>query len=97
MTCEEKLEEARQELKILRKKFEILEKEQLCMESVYELFNKYTITSETDLQGRITYVSDPFLEISGYTKEELLGKDHNIVRHEDMPKEAFKQMWKTIK
>lgn len=97
MTCEEKLEEARQELKILRKKFEVLENEQLCMQGVYELFNKYTITSETDLKGRITYVSDPFLEISGYTKEELIGKDHSIVRHEDMPKEAFKEMWKTIK
>lgn len=60
MTCEEQLEEAHQELKILRKKFEVLKNEQLCMESVYELFNKYTITSETDLNGCITYVSELF-------------------------------------
>lgn len=69
MTCEEKLEEARQELKILRKKFEVLENEQLCMESVYELFNKYTITSETDLKGRITYVSDPFWKYQDIPKK----------------------------
>jgi len=58
--------------------------------------DKNVITSETDDKGIITYVSQAFCEISGYTKEELLGKPHNIVRHPDMPKEIFKELWKTI-
>lgn len=55
------------------------------------------IVSKTDLRGIITYVNERFCDISGYTKEELLGKSHNIIRHPDMPKEAFKSMWETIK
>ncbi len=54
------------------------------------------IISETDLNGIITYANRKFCEISGYTKEELVGKPHSIVRHPDMPKAAFKQMWDTI-
>jgi len=54
------------------------------------------IVSETDLKGNITYVNDKFCEVAKYTREELIGKPHNIVRHPDMPKEAFKQMWATI-
>jgi PAS domain S-box-containing protein len=97
MTCEQRLKEAHHELRNLKKRFEILQNEQQRMDRVYELFNTYTITSETDIHGRITYVSEPFLEISGYSKEELLGKNHNIIRHEDMPKETFEEIWKTIK
>ncbi|RLA80588.1 MAG: hypothetical protein DRG78_10685, partial [Epsilonproteobacteria bacterium] len=55
------------------------------------------ITSETDEKGIITYASQAFCEISGYSKEELIGQPHSIVRHPDMPKEAFKDMWNTIK
>jgi len=55
------------------------------------------IVSKTDTKGIITYVNYKFCEISGYSKEELLGKPHNIVRHPDMPKEVFENMWKTIK
>ncbi len=56
-----------------------------------------TIVSRTDLKGRITYVNSPFIEISGFTEEELLGKAHNIVRHPDMPPEAFQDLWDTLK
>jgi aerotaxis receptor len=54
------------------------------------------IISRTDLKGVITYVNDTFAKISGYTPEELIGKPHNILRHPDMPKSAFKEMWETI-
>ncbi|AXX92386.1 PAS domain-containing sensor histidine kinase [Malaciobacter molluscorum LMG 25693] len=55
------------------------------------------IVSKTDINGIITFVNDEFCKISGYTKEELLGKNHNIVRHPDVPKEHFKLLWETIK
>lgn len=55
------------------------------------------IVSETDEKGKILYANDDFCKISGYTKDELIGKPHNIVRHPDMPKAAFKDLWETIK
>ncbi|MEA3370980.1 MAG: PAS domain-containing protein, partial [Campylobacterota bacterium] len=54
------------------------------------------IVSKTDAKGIITYANDYFVEICGYTEEELLGQPHNIVRHPDMPKVAFKLMWDRI-
>ncbi|WP_297440728.1 HD domain-containing phosphohydrolase [Sulfurimonas sp.] len=58
--------------------------------------DRSSIVSKTDKKGKITYVNDKFCAISGYMAEELLGKPHNIVRHKDMPKSAFKEMWETI-
>lgn len=55
------------------------------------------IVSKTNPKGIITYVNDKFCEISGYTKEELIGKPHNIIRHPEMSREAFKNLWDTIK
>ncbi len=55
------------------------------------------IVSKTNPKGVITYVNDKFCEISGYAREELIGKPHNIIRHPDMPREAFKELWNTIK
>jgi methyl-accepting chemotaxis protein len=55
------------------------------------------IVSKTDLKGRITYVNRDFLEISGFTEQELIGEPHNLVRHPDMPPEAFEDLWKTLK
>lgn len=51
-----------------------------------------TIVSKTNLQGKITYVNDAFMKISGYTKDELLGKSHNIIRHPDVPSSVFKDL-----
>ncbi len=54
------------------------------------------IISKTDLKGIITYVNTPFCKLAGYSKDELIGKPHNIIRHPDMPKAAFKELWETI-
>ncbi len=54
------------------------------------------IVSKTDLQGAITYVNDEFCKASGYTREELIGKKHSIIKHPDTSKEVFKKMWETI-
>ncbi len=55
------------------------------------------IVSETNSKGIITFANEDFCKIAGYEKEDLLGKPHNIVRHSDMPKAAFKDLWKCIK
>ncbi len=54
------------------------------------------IVSETDEKGKIIYANNDFCTISGYSKEELIGKPHNLVRHAHMPKAAFSDLWKTI-
>ncbi len=55
-----------------------------------------TLVSTTDLKSRITYCNPAFIEVSGYEREELLGQPHNMIRHPDMPAEAFRDMWTTI-
>ncbi|NWF66586.1 MAG: response regulator [Campylobacterales bacterium] len=62
-----------------------------------KIVNEHIIVSKTDTRGMITYASRAFCAISGYDIDELIGKPHNIVRHPDMPKETFKDMWETIK
>ncbi len=54
------------------------------------------IVSKTDLKGRITYGNRIFIEFSGYTEAELLGAQHNIIRHPDMPRGVFRLLWETI-
>lgn len=54
------------------------------------------IVSKTDTKGRITYGNRIFIEFSGYTEAELLGTQHNIIRHPDMPRGVFKFLWDTI-
>ncbi len=54
------------------------------------------IISKTDLKGIITFVNSAFCKLAGYDKSELVGKPHNLVRHPDMPKAAFKKLWETI-
>ncbi len=55
------------------------------------------LVSETDEKGIINFANDDFCKIAGYELEDLLRKNHNIVRHQDMPKAAFKHLWDTIK
>ncbi|MQY51802.1 PAS domain-containing protein [Rhodocyclus tenuis] len=54
------------------------------------------IVSKTDLTGRITYGNRVFIEYSGYTEAQLLGQQHNIIRHPDMPRSVFKLLWDNI-
>ncbi|GAB4406999.1 MAG: PAS domain-containing protein [Rhodoferax sp.] len=54
------------------------------------------IVSKTDLKGRITYCNRIFVEFAGYTRDELMGAQHNIVRHPDMPRGVFKFLWDTV-
>jgi len=54
------------------------------------------IVSETDSKGTILYANSDFCKICDYSKDELIGQAHNIVRHRDMPKSAFKGLWETI-
>jgi aerotaxis receptor len=54
------------------------------------------LVSKTDLKGITTYANDAFVELSGFTREELIGKNHNLVRHPDMPPQAFEDLWRTV-
>ncbi|MDO9046169.1 MAG: methyl-accepting chemotaxis protein [Methylobacter sp.] len=56
-----------------------------------------SIVTKTDLKGMITYANEDFIQICGFTREELVGASHNIIRHPDMPAEAFEDLWKSIK
>ena len=55
------------------------------------------IVSRTDLKGIATYVNDTFVTVSGFSRDELIGKNHNVVRHPDMLPGAFEWLWETIK
>nr|WP_208296674.1 PAS domain-containing methyl-accepting chemotaxis protein [Massilia sp. CCM 8734] len=63
----------------------------------YELREGQSIVSKTDTKGKITYVNAAFIEVSGFPEDELLGKPHNLVRHPDMPAEAFADLWRSMK
>jgi len=60
-------------------------------------FDGRSLISETDTKGIIIYGNRKFFEMTGYSKEEIIGQPHNILRHPDMPKAAFNEMWKTVK
>jgi len=55
------------------------------------------IVSKTDAKGRLTYCNRIFIEFSGFSEQQLLGQQHNIVRHPDMPRSVFNLLWQTIK
>jgi aerotaxis receptor len=60
------------------------------------LYNDLYLLSETDEKGIVLYASDSFLKIANMTNDELLGQPHNIVRHTDMPRAAFKSLWTDV-
>jgi len=60
------------------------------------LFDGRSLISETDTKGIITYVNRKFTEMTGYTAVEAVGQPHSLLRHPDMPKVGFEQMWKLI-
>lgn len=67
------------------------------LKKLLDIYDSNIIGTKTDTKGIITYASKAFQKISGYSESELIGKNHNIVRHEDMDKKLFKELWETIK
>lgn len=78
----------------LKERIESLERE---FRDRTKIVDRFALISETDTRGIITYANPKFCEVSGYSLDELLGKPHNIIRHPDMPKAVFKELWDTIK
>ncbi len=66
------------------------------LESGEVLYDDLYLLSETDEKGIVTYASDSFLKIANLRREELIGQPHNIVRHPDMPRAAFKSLWDSV-
>ena len=66
------------------------------MKKYIKIVDENVLTSSTDLDGNITYASEAFCEISGYTKDELIGTNHRIIRHSDMKESTYKELWETI-
>ncbi len=79
----------------------LLERENHSLNSLLKQYQNAvdlsSIISKSDVKGVITFVNEQFENISGYKKDELIGKNHNIIRHPDTPKEVFSDLWKTIK
>ena len=63
----------------------------------YPITDETLIVSKTDLKGKLAYFNDQFVDASGFTEQELMGQPHNIIRHPDMPPEAFANLWDTLK
>jgi len=72
------------------------EKNSILLDQYLDITDRSIIISKTDLNGFITHVNDNFCKISGYKREELIGKNHNMVRHPEVPKSTFKKMWEVI-
>ena len=81
----------------VQKKTAKIKKQQEHLQSLLKIYDNNVIFSKTDLKGKITHVSNAFCKISGYNKDELIGKPHNCVRHPDMPQNTFSLMWETLK
>ncbi len=100
-----KIEAKNQELEtLLKERSDLLDLSQQEHYAVSNLLHQYKraidevlLVSMTDKSGVITYANQRFSEVSGYTREELIGKPHNIVRHPSVKPEVFRQMWETIK
>ena len=89
-------EEMRQQMEEMTAIQEEMERSEIELRGQQSALNAAAIVSESDLRGHITYANDTFCEIAGYEREELIGQNHNIIRHPDMPSSAFEDMWKTI-
>jgi diguanylate cyclase (GGDEF)-like protein/PAS domain S-box-containing protein len=70
---------------------------EILLKNYISLIDKNIITSTTDINGKITDVSEAFCRISGYSKDELIGSDHNLIRHPDEKNETFINMWNELK
>jgi len=92
----------RSETKWLTKHFKLedknseLEKINVKLEQAQAMIDKYIPISETDLDGNITYINDAMSKLTGYTKDELIGKNHRILRCQTCKKETYKELWRSI-
>ncbi|WMN10934.1 PAS domain-containing protein [Marivirga salinae] len=97
---EEELRQNMEELSAQSDEMEIQMKEMMKMQSEMkareDILNETTIVSEADLHGTITYVNQKLIDTAKYSREEMIGKGHNLFRHPDMPSEIYKLMWDTI-
>ena len=66
-------------------------------ETEYPISDETLIVSRTDLKGKLSYFNEEFIAAAGFTSDELMGQPHNIIRHPDMPPEAFQNLWDTLK
>jgi len=73
-----------------------VDEQSIILQQYKDAIDKTMVVSKTDITGRITYVNESFCQLSGYRKEELIGKPHNIVRHPDEPFSIYKDLWDTI-
>jgi PAS domain S-box-containing protein/diguanylate cyclase (GGDEF)-like protein len=73
-----------------------LDEKNLVFSEYLETMDVNNIISKSDLKGRITYINDNFSKVSGYSREEVIGKPHSLLRHPDTPKETFEMLWLTI-
>lgn len=80
----------------LRQRY-IIQKQKKELERYLKAIDNVAIISKTDLSGNITFANEMFCLVSGYTQEELVGQPHSIVRHPEMPSDAFRDLWDTIK
>jgi len=74
-----------------------LERNKNLLDQYKFIVDQSALVSKADTDGIITYVNDNFSTLSGYSREELIGHPHNIIRHPDMPSDIFKEMWETIR
>ncbi|MFA9373059.1 MAG: EAL domain-containing protein [Poseidonibacter sp.] len=82
---------------IIKKENKKIKKDLKLLKQYNEVIDKSTIISKTDTKGRITFANDNFCKVSEYSRNELLGKNHRIVRHPDNPKELYTDLWNTVK
>lgn len=81
----------------LNEKTKLLKENNYILKSYQDAIDANSILTISDKNGVITYANDNFCKLSGYSKEEVIGKPHKIVRHEDTPNDVFKELWDTIK
>lgn len=93
LDLEDQVKERTHELEFAQQKLQSANDE---MKEFMAIIDKYLITSTTDKTGKIISVSQAFCDITGYTRSELIGKNHNIIRHPDMPENLYKGLWQTI-
>lgn len=67
-----------------------------AMSAIYEIADDEVLISRSDRQGRITYANQTFVEVSGYSLDEIMGEPHSLFRHPTMPKAVFQNLWETI-